>query len=151
MTGKWLKIEIHNNVYMKENKFQILSVDGTKTRFSFLDLLFIKMTTLHLKVQIVLLYAEFKSIVHREFRRVLNCYAPTAKSIKKWHNTFLSVVLVGEDRDLPIATPKIKFTPHQPEHICDLHERIIEAIESIPEDILQFNWQEIVHRLDIIT
>ncbi|KAJ4434564.1 hypothetical protein ANN_23126 [Periplaneta americana] len=33
----------------------------------------------------------------------------------------------------------------------DLRERIIEAIESILEDILQCAWQEIVHRLDIVT
>ncbi|KAJ4448008.1 hypothetical protein ANN_10018 [Periplaneta americana] len=33
----------------------------------------------------------------------------------------------------------------------DLRERIIEAIGSIPEDMLQHAWQEIVHRLDIVT
>ncbi|KAJ4442151.1 hypothetical protein ANN_12017 [Periplaneta americana] len=33
----------------------------------------------------------------------------------------------------------------------DLREHIIEAIESIPEDMLLHTWQEIVHRLDIIT
>ncbi|KAJ4438874.1 hypothetical protein ANN_14827 [Periplaneta americana] len=32
-----------------------------------------------------------------------------------------------------------------------LRERIIEAIESIPEYMLQRAWQEIVHRLDIVT
>ncbi|KAJ4427327.1 hypothetical protein ANN_24947 [Periplaneta americana] len=32
----------------------------------------------------------------------------------------------------------------------DLRERILEAIESIPEDMLQRAWQEIVHRLDIV-
>ncbi|KAJ4430999.1 hypothetical protein ANN_19592 [Periplaneta americana] len=32
-----------------------------------------------------------------------------------------------------------------------LRGRIIEAIESIPEDMLQRAWQEIVHRLDIVT
>ncbi|KAJ4447897.1 hypothetical protein ANN_09906 [Periplaneta americana] len=35
--------------------------------------------------------------------------------------------------------------------VRDLLERIIEAIESIPEDMLQRAWQEIVHRLDIVT
>ena len=29
--------------------------------------------------------------------------------------------------------------------------RSLEAIESIPEDILQRTWQEIVHRFDIVT
>ncbi|KAJ4427521.1 hypothetical protein ANN_25169 [Periplaneta americana] len=33
----------------------------------------------------------------------------------------------------------------------DLRECIIEAIESIPEDMFQRAWQEIVHRLDIVT
>ncbi|KAJ4437767.1 hypothetical protein ANN_13705 [Periplaneta americana] len=36
-------------------------------------------------------------------------------------------------------------------NVRDLRERIIEAIESIPEDMLQGAWQEIVHRLDIVT
>ncbi|KAJ4435905.1 hypothetical protein ANN_18525 [Periplaneta americana] len=33
----------------------------------------------------------------------------------------------------------------------DFRERIIEAIESIPEDMLQRAWQEIVLHLDIVT
>jgi len=43
------------------------------------------------------------------------------------------------------AISKIKFLSR------DLCERIIEAIERIPEYMFQCNWQEIVHRLDIIT
>ncbi|KAJ4447402.1 hypothetical protein ANN_09409 [Periplaneta americana] len=45
-----------------------------------------------MKSQTVLCYAEFKSIVRveREYRRVFNHDAPTAKSIKKWHDTFLA-------------------------------------------------------------
>ena len=40
---------------------------------------------------------------------------------------------------------KVYATP-----VRDLRERIIEAIESIPEDMHQRTWQEIVHRLAII-
>ncbi|KAJ4450456.1 hypothetical protein ANN_01881 [Periplaneta americana] len=44
---------------------------------------------------------------------------------------------------------KVYATPVR--DLRDLRERIIEAIESIPEDMLQRAWQEIVHRLDIVT
>ncbi|KAJ4446658.1 hypothetical protein ANN_13355 [Periplaneta americana] len=44
---------------------------------------------------------------------------------------------------------KVYATPVR--DLRDLRERIIEAIESIPEDVLQRAWQEIVHRLDIVT
>ncbi|KAJ9576466.1 hypothetical protein L9F63_006679 [Diploptera punctata] len=37
---------------------------------------------------------------------------------------------------------KIKFTPTPVKDLRDLRERIIEAIENIPEDILQRTWQE---------
>ncbi|KAJ4445161.1 hypothetical protein ANN_06962 [Periplaneta americana] len=52
----------------------------------------VKMATPQMKAQTVLWYAEFKSIVRvqREYRRVFNHDAPTAKSIKKWHDTFLA-------------------------------------------------------------
>ena len=80
------------------------------------------MATPQMKAQTVLWYAEFKSIVQREFRRVFNHDAPTARSIKKWHDTFLAVGLVGEDRDLtPLDfflwgyVKDIKFTPPQSE------------------------------------
>ena len=50
------------------------------------------MATPQMKAQAVLWYAEFKSIirVQREFRRVFNRDAPTARSIKKWRDTFLA-------------------------------------------------------------
>ena len=53
------------------------------------------MTTPQMKAQ----YAEFKSIVQREFQRVFNQYAPTARCIK-WHDTFF----VGKDQDLRFNT-----------------------------------------------
>ena len=188
-----------------------------------------------MKAQTVLWYAEFKSIVRvqREFRRVFNHDAPTAKSIKKWHDTLLATgsvlkkhgggrrtsdemvrgttyldmleqfffpqieqlqpnILFQQDgapshwfnevratldnifrgrwigRGGPIAWPprspdltpldfflwgyvkdKVYATPVR--DLRDLRERIIEAIESISEDMLQRTWQEIVHRLDIVT
>ncbi|KAJ9600337.1 hypothetical protein L9F63_009365 [Diploptera punctata] len=50
------------------------------------------MATPQMKAQAVLWYAEFKSIirVQREFRRVFNRDAPTARSIKKWRDTLLA-------------------------------------------------------------
>ncbi|KAJ4445865.1 hypothetical protein ANN_12550 [Periplaneta americana] len=44
---------------------------------------------------------------------------------------------------------KVYATPVR--DLRDLRERIIEATENIPEDMLQRAWQEIVHRLDIVT
>ena len=55
-------------------------------------------------------------------------------------------------RDLLISFPgamskdEVYNTPGR-----DLRERIMEAIESISEDMLQCTWQEIVYRLDIMT
>ncbi|KAJ4451080.1 hypothetical protein ANN_02518 [Periplaneta americana] len=52
----------------------------------------VKMATPQMKAQTVLWYAEFKSNVRvqREYWRVFNHDAPTAKSIKKRHDTFLA-------------------------------------------------------------
>ncbi|KAJ4447824.1 hypothetical protein ANN_09832 [Periplaneta americana] len=128
--------------------------------------------------------------------------APTAKSIKKWHDTCLATGSVLKKhgggrrtsdemvanvqaayersprkqrvpgrwivRGGPIAWPprstyltpldfflwgyvkdKVYATPVR--DLRDLRERIIGAIESIPEDMLQRAWQGIVHRLDIVT
>ncbi|KAJ4451079.1 hypothetical protein ANN_02517 [Periplaneta americana] len=44
---------------------------------------------------------------------------------------------------------KVYSTPVR--DLRDLRERVIEAIDSIPEDMLHRAWQEIVHRLDIVT
>ncbi|KAJ4429596.1 hypothetical protein ANN_21781 [Periplaneta americana] len=44
---------------------------------------------------------------------------------------------------------KVYATPVR--DLRDLRERIVESIESIPEDMLQRAWQEVVHRLDIVT
>ncbi|KAJ4431180.1 hypothetical protein ANN_19777 [Periplaneta americana] len=57
--------------------------------------------------------------------------------------TPLDFFLWGYVKDKVYATPV--------RDLRDLRERIIEAIESIPEDMLQRAWQEIVHRLDIAT
>ena len=57
--------------------------------------------------------------------------------------TPLDFFLWGYVKDKVYATPV--------RDLRDLRERIIEAIESIPEDILQRTWQEIVHRFDIVT
>ncbi|KAJ4439974.1 hypothetical protein ANN_08105, partial [Periplaneta americana] len=201
----------------------------------------VKMATPQMKAQTVLWYAEFKSIVRvqREYRRVFNHDAPTAKSIKKWHDTgsvlkklgggrrtsdemvanvqaayersprkslrrasrelqvpkstlqrivqkrlklyaykvqliqrlepddkpkrveFVNTMLdrFGADPDFMSKIFFSFFTFHVPGKVYatpvrdlrDLPERIIEAIESIPEDMLQRTWQEIVYRLDIIT
>ncbi|KAJ4429175.1 hypothetical protein ANN_26178 [Periplaneta americana] len=187
-----------------------------------------------MKAQTVLWYAEFKSIVRvqREYRRVFNHDAPTAKSIKKWHDTFLAPGSVLKKhggghrtsdemvadvqaayerslwkslrralREVPKSTlqrivhkclklytykvqlmqrlepddkpkrvefanmildnlgadpdfmSKIFFSDKATFHVTGKVNRksIIEAIESIPEDMLQHAWQEIVHRLDIVT
>ncbi|KAJ4438140.1 hypothetical protein ANN_14079 [Periplaneta americana] len=62
-----------------------------------------------------------------------------------WHPdlTPFDFFLWGYVKDKMYATPV--------RGLRDLRERIIEAIESIPEDMLQRAWQEIVHRLDIVT
>ena len=77
----------------------------------------------------------------------------------------LAVGLVGEDRSRgpprsPDLTPldfflwghvkdKVYVIPVR--DLRDLREHIIEAFESISEDMRQGTWQEIVHRLDIVT
>ncbi|KAJ4451251.1 hypothetical protein ANN_02712 [Periplaneta americana] len=113
-----------------------------------------------MKAQTVFWYAEFKSIVrvHKEYRRVFNHDAPTAKSIKKWHDTFLATGSVlkkhgGSRRtsDEMVANVHAAYERSPRKDLRDLRERIIEAIESIPVDMIQCAWQEIVHRLDIIT
>ncbi|KAJ4452325.1 hypothetical protein ANN_03850 [Periplaneta americana] len=132
---------------------------------------------------------EFK----REYRRVFNHDAPTAKSIKKWHDTFLATRSVLKkhgggrktsdemvanvqatyersprkslrraSRELQAPKSTLQRIVHERlklyaykvqlmQHLRDLRERIIEAIESVPEDMLQRAWQEIVHLLDIVT
>ncbi|KAJ4451882.1 hypothetical protein ANN_03360 [Periplaneta americana] len=63
---------------------------------------------------------------------------------------------LGADPDF---MSKIFFSNEAMFHVSDkvnrhnvrIWERIIEAIESIPEKMLQLAWQEIVHRLDIVT
>ncbi|KAJ4433016.1 hypothetical protein ANN_15273 [Periplaneta americana] len=57
--------------------------------------------------------------------------------------TPLDFFLWGYIKDKVYATPI--------RDLRDLRERIIEAIESIPEDMVQRAWQEIVHCLDIVT
>ncbi|KAJ9573773.1 hypothetical protein L9F63_008856, partial [Diploptera punctata] len=54
-----------------------------------------------------------------------------------------------EHKMVLLPTDKVYTTPVK--DLRDLRERIIEAIENIPEDILQRTWQEIVHRFDIVT
>ncbi|KAJ4444703.1 hypothetical protein ANN_06500 [Periplaneta americana] len=54
--------------------------------------------------------------------------------------TLLNFFLWSYVKDKVYATP-----------VRDLRERIVEAIESIPKDVLQRAWQEIVHHLDIVT
>ncbi|KAJ4439568.1 hypothetical protein ANN_07695 [Periplaneta americana] len=74
----------------KLNTFRILSVDDAQTRFIFVDC--IDCQNGDTADESANRIAEFKSIVRvqREYRRVLNHDAPTAKSIKKWHDTFLA-------------------------------------------------------------
>ncbi|KAJ4432703.1 hypothetical protein ANN_21340 [Periplaneta americana] len=57
--------------------------------------------------------------------------------------TLLNFFLCGYVKDKVYATPV--------RDLRDLRERIIDAIKSIPEDLFQRAWQEIVHRLDIVT
>ncbi|KAJ4444025.1 hypothetical protein ANN_05814 [Periplaneta americana] len=54
--------------------------------------------------------------------------------------TLLDFFLWSYVKDKVYATP-----------VRDLRKRIIEAIESIPGDMLQRAWQEVVHHLDIVT
>ncbi|KAJ4442197.1 hypothetical protein ANN_12063 [Periplaneta americana] len=55
----------------------------------------------------------------------------------------------GNHHDDCYVKDKVYATPVR--DLRDLRERIIEAIESISEDMLQHAWQEAVHRLDIVT
>ena len=57
-----------------------------------------------MKAQTILWYAEFKSIVQREFRQVFKHDVTTARSMKMWHDTFLANGLVGEKRYLEFNT-----------------------------------------------
>ena len=78
------------------------------------------MATLQMKEQTVLWYAQYKSIVRvqREFRLVFNHDAPTAKSIKKWYDTFLaSGTLLKKHGSVRRTFDKVvaKFKPHMSE------------------------------------
>ncbi|KAJ4436972.1 hypothetical protein ANN_17104 [Periplaneta americana] len=149
---------------------------------------------------VVLMLFKIKRF-EREYRRVFNHDAPTATSIKKWHDTSLATGSVlkkhgggrrtsdemvanvqsayerSPRKSLRRASRELqvpKSTLQRIVHKClklyankvqlmqryyatpvrdlrDLRERITKAIESIPEDMLQRAWQEIVHRLDIVT
>ncbi|KAJ4437953.1 hypothetical protein ANN_13892 [Periplaneta americana] len=76
--------------------------------------------------------------------RWIDSGGPIASPLSSPNLTSLDFFLWGYVKDKVYDTPVRR-------DLRDLRERIIEAIERIPEDMLQRAWQEIVHRLDIVT
>ncbi|KAJ4429509.1 hypothetical protein ANN_21678, partial [Periplaneta americana] len=79
-------------VRARDRRLRVGIVAGMLLVTTLLIVSIVKMATPQVKAQTVLWCVEFKSIVRvqREYRRVFNHDAPTAKSIKKWHDTFLA-------------------------------------------------------------